>query len=734
MNRDKLSDAHRSRLAYVYIRQSSLHQVEHHRESQRRQRGLLERALELGFAREQVKVIDEDLGHSGARSERRSGFEKLLAEVALGSVGVVLALEVSRMSRGNRAWYHLLDICAITHTLIADADALYDPRRYDDRLLLGLKGTMSEAELHLMKQRLVEAMRSKAARGEFRYRLPAGYLWDEAGRIQKTPDEQVRATIERVFALFAERATLGGVHRALLEHGIEVPVRTGRGEALRWSVANIGWVTRLLKHPIYAGAYVWGRRQVEESLDEEQRPVKRIRERARQAWPVLIEEHHEGYITWEQFESNQRRIAANRNGVPGPGAARGGGSLLQGLVLCGRCGRAMKVRYLARTHSIRYACEGGSERSGTGRCQSFGAGRLERALEGLLLEALQPLALEAMVEASAAHQRALEQHHEHWGQRLERAQYEVDLARRHYEAVDPANRLVARELERRWEQALETLSDTKAAASAQLAASEQGLSEEESTQLRGFGRDLAGLWHAPTTSARDKKRIVRCLVENVVVTLARHEQEEVLKAAVHWVGGEVTTIETPKGRCGVHRYVTDPDVVELVRGLAEHFADDQIALILHHKRLRTSKGLTFRAQHVTNLRRRYAIEGRTRARLAPEHVYSPRQVARILGVHVRTVHSWLSSGLLRGSQVTTGAPWRIELSAADRERLCPREVPASWVSLKRAANALGVTQQTVLNKLKRGELEGKRIAIGARTAWRIRLDSTACDSQDSLFD
>ncbi len=727
MNREQLTNTHHSRLAYVYIRQSSLHQVQHHTESQRRQRELVERAVELGWPDEQVKLIDEDLGRSGSRSERRAGFEKVLSDVALGLVGIVLALDVSRMSRDNRTWYHLLDICAITHTLIGDGEGLYDPRAYNDRLLLGLKGTMSEAELFVMNQRLAEAMRSKAARGELRCRLPTGYLWDEAGRIQKSPDEQVRSTIERIFSLFTEQGSMGAVHRTLVEEEIEVPVLAGRGTQVRWCVPSDNYVIRLLKHPIYAGAYVWGRRQVEESLDEEQRSVKKVRECEREAWHVLIKGHHEGYISWEQFERNQRQIASNRNGSPGPGAAREGHSLLQGLVLCGRCGRTMSVCYHGARRTLRYVCSAGKAFE-TGRCQSIGAVRLEQAFERLVLEALQPLALEAMVQASAAHCESREQQSEHWRQRVERAQYEVALARRQYDAVDPGNRLVARELERRWEQALEALSRTQGEATQQLADSHQALSAHECAEFAHYAHDIAALWQASSTSARDKKRIVRCLVENVVVT-----QEAMLQAKVHWSGGEVTTIELPKGRVGIHRYVTDPDIVEQVRSLAEQFADDQIATILHHRGLRTSKGLTFRAQHVTNLRRCYAIVGHTRATLETEHVYSARQATQILGVTQRTVERWLATGQLRGTQLTKGAPWRIEITPADRERLCPQEMPTDWVTLKRAAYVLRVTQQTVLNKLKRGELEGVRVRTKARTAWRIRLESGTCEMQDGLF-
>ena len=322
MNRDQISLAHRTRLACVYIRQSSPHQVVHHKESQGRQRSLVDRALELGWPRDLVVSIDDDLGESAARSNARGGFEQLVAQAALGKVGLILALDVSRLTRGNSAWYHLLDVCAITGTLIADTDGLYDPRQYNDRLLLGLKGTMSEAELHLMKQRLVEAMKAKAKRGEFQFQLPPGFVWDEAGRIQKVADEQVRGAIERVFERFARLGTIHQVHASLIDDAMPVLHHSRDGHRVRWSVPSYAYLYRMLRHPMYGGAYVYGQRQVEEVLDASQRPVKRVRKRARKDWPVLIQDHHEGYIAWEQFERNQRQIEANRNGTPGPGAPR----------------------------------------------------------------------------------------------------------------------------------------------------------------------------------------------------------------------------------------------------------------------------------------------------------------------------------------------------------------------------------------------------------------------------
>ncbi len=731
MNNDQIRPAHFARLAYVYIRQSSMQQVRQHTESQHRQRQLVQRAVALGWAEEQVVVIDEDLGQSAAATGRRSGFERLIGEVAVGGVGVILSLDASRISRANSSWYHLLDICAITRTLIGDAEALYDPCTYNDRLLLGLKGTMSEAELHVMQQRLVAAVRSKAERGEFRYALPPGYYWDAAGRIQKTPDQQIRTTIALIFARFEQFGTINTAFLSLAEEGIEVPVRDGAGDRVRWQQASYEALRRVLKNPVYAGAYVYGRRQVEHCLDADQQPLKRILEQPDSHWHVLIKDHHEGYISWETFERNQRRIVANRRGESTASAPREGASLLQGLVLCARCGRVMKVQY-TRSRYPRYVCTQPPVQGSAPLCQSFGAARLEQAFEQLVLEALAPLGMEAMLAAETAYLHADEAQRALLQQRVERARYEADLARRQYDAVDPANRLVARELERRWEQALGALEEVEREVAAKQQSFEQPLSSEEKARLRRFAEDLPNLWHAPTTRIQDKKRLVRCLIEQVVVHVP--QDEEPLQARIHWVGGEVTPITVPKGRVGVHRYATDPEIVDLVRQLGQEFSDEQIARILQRKGLKTSKGLTFTVHRVTNLRYTHKIPGHTRAKLQQAHVHTVEQAAERLGISRRTVVHWIELGLLKGSQIMPGAPWRVELTDEVCRRLKTGDAPQGWLTLKAAAEALGVSQQTVVKKLNTGELEGIRVQAGARTAWRIKVDSKGCDGQQTLFD
>lgn len=731
MNREQITPAHHRRLACVYIRQSSDQQVLEHRESQRRQRGLIDRAVELGWPAELVTCIDVDLGQSAARSNERQGFEQMIAETALGKVGMILALEVSRLSRGNRDWYHLLDICAVTHTLIADADGLYDPRHYNDRLLLGLKGTMSEAELHVMKQRLVEAMKSKALRGEFQLVLAPGFVWDEAGRIQKVADEQVQGAIARVFERFEQIGTIHQAHSALRDEGFKLPSHDRRGGTVRWKSPTYGSLHRMLTHPLYAGAYAYGRRQVEETLDASMRPVKRIRKRTREDWHALLLDHHEGYISWAHFERNQRQVEANRRGPVGPGAPRVGESLLQGLVLCGRCGRRMQVRYGARVCGVRFSCTAGRRQTGGPPCQEISGLRVERAIEALVLEALQPLGVEAMIEAAAAQAQACSTERLGWQQRVERARYEADLARRQHDEVDPANRLVARELERRWEGALQALNGIEREASERLRSMETTLRPGDEARLRRHAQDLSTLWRAPTTRPQDRKRIVRLLIERVVV--APREDPPTIEAQVHWSGGEVSSLSVARNRVGRTRYRAPEDFIDLIRTLALEFSDSQVACVLNRRAIRTPKGLTFTANRVAVTRNNHDIPPGPVVPTRGDDIRTAMEAAELLGVERGTVIRWVEAGLLKGAQVTECAPWRIRVTAEDIERLKPADATGGFVTLKKAALVLGISQQAVVQRVNRGVLGGMRVRNGRRSSWRIRLPTTTCDGQATLF-
>ena len=730
MNPEQITERQRSRLALVYVRQSSLHQVIHHQESQRRQRHFVERAIQLGWAPEQVQIIDDDLGQSGSRSGERLGFQEMVSRTALGQIGLILAIEVSRLARSNRDWYHLLDVCAITATLIGDEEALYDPNSYNDRLLLGLKGTMSEAELHLIRQRLVEAMRAKARRGELQRKLPPGYQWDELGRMQKDPDEQVRGALARVFESFERVGTIHQTHLYLVEERIEVPVRAADGKLL-WRIPTYQHLRRVLTNPVYAGAYIYGRRQVQETLDAGLKPRKRLKEVKPEHWHALLKNHHEGYLSWEQFEKNRQRIRENYSPPEGAGPPREGACLLQGLVLCGRCGRSMKIRYGKVEGQARFCCDEAREQSGAAVCQSFGARRLERAVEELLLASLAPLGLEAMVRTAQLHTQDNQAQRAQQEQKIERARYEVELARRQYDSVDPQNRLVARELERRFEQALAQLETVAANASERLQKLEVPLSPAEEQQLKAYADEVAKLWSAPGTRVQDRKRVTRCLLEKIVV-LAPPEAER-LQAEVHWKGGEKTSIAVARGKTGLHRYVTDPELVELVRTLAREFSDEQIARILSRKRLQTPKGHAFKAYHVSNVRHGYGIAKGPSLPVQGEDVYTAEQAAELLGVHRCTVIRWVEVGLLRGRQLTAAAPWRIQVRPEDVARLKPSDADLAWLPLKGAAQAMGVSQPAVVQKLKCGELEGVRVQTGGRTAWRIHVPQGTCDNQPTLL-
>ena len=729
MNRDQITPAHRQRSAFVYIRQSSERQVIDHQESQRRQRNLVHRAVELGWEQDQIEQIDEDLGLSGSRSQVRPGFDRLIAEAALGRVGIILALEASRFCRGNRDWYHLLDICSITKTLIADSDGLYDPRDHNDRLLLGLKGTMSETELHVMKQRLVEATRERARRGEFRLPLPPGLHWNSAARIVKTPDEQVQSTIELIFDRFERLGSMHQVHGSLADDEITVPTIRRPSGPVTWVRPTYSYVQRLLRNPFYAGAYAYGRRQTEEVLDEEQRPVKRVREMSQSQWHVLIKEHHEGYIDWVVFERNQRQIAANRNGEPHLGAAREGRALLQGLILCGRCGRRMKLSYTRRGDFTRFTCSASREQTGGPLCQDFGGRALQLRIEQLVLEALEPAGVDAMLEAARVHEKVADNERTHWQQRVERAEYEVDLARRQYDEVDPANRLVARELERRFEKALENLDTTQGEANRQIEALARPLDPTEEERLRRYAEDLRELWHAETTRPQDKKRVIRLLIESISVTKLKDKLK--LKGEVHWIGGQTTDLELAWRRC--NRHAADTDLLELIRTLASEFSDSQIARVLNRRGIRTPKGLTFTANRVAVTRNSNGIEkGPAVPRSGPD-IYSVDDAARILDVHATTVVRWVEGGLLKGVQVAQGAPWRIHVTEDDVRRLKVTDAPEGWLSLRAAASALRVSQRTVLQRLNSGKLEGVRVQVGGRSAWRIHVPPDAYDDHPTLF-
>jgi excisionase family DNA binding protein len=720
--RAKISEQHRRRRAVVYVRQSTLAQVERNLESQARQYALRERAIELGWPPESVAVVDEDTGRSGASGAGRLGFRELVAEVGLGQVGLILALEVSRLARSSADWHQLLDLCALTGTLIADSDGVYAPSDFNDRLLLGLKGTMSEAELHLIRARLDGGLRNKAERGELRLHLPVGLDRDEDGRIVLSPDEQVRHAIGRVFALWRRLGSARQVVAELIAEGQLLPRRRCGERRIRWARASYGAVHDFLTNPAYAGAFVFGRTRQWKQLGADRQVQVRSAELPLEQWSVCLPEHHPGYVSWQEYLKTRERLRANaRPRSEGGGAAREGSALLQGLLRCGRCGRRMQVAYSGDGGRVpRYACLRGRDLHGTGRaCQSLGGGRLDRAVAEAFLEAVSP----AGIAASAGAIEQLEAEHEEriQGQRLalERSRFEAERARRQYDACEPEHRLVARTLERAYEQALRAAEREQAKLAALEHARPEPLSASERQALTRLAGDLARLWRAGTTSDRDRKELVRTLVREVVATV--NGEEARAEVEILWEGGARSQLHVRLNRRGAVAHATPEEIVELVRRLAAHHRDREIAAILNKQGRATGRGLPFTEKRVKHLRQRHAIPAAPPPDPKSE-IVSIQRAARELGVSTATVRRWLHEGLLPAEQTTAHAPWRIRLSDEIRARFVP-EVPDGYLPLDEAARRLGVARQTVLHKVQRGELRAIQVTKGRRKGLRIQVPS-----------
>jgi DNA invertase Pin-like site-specific DNA recombinase/predicted DNA-binding transcriptional regulator AlpA len=728
----KIGASHLNRAAYVYLRQSSAAQVEHNRESTQRQYALVTKASTLGWPAQQIIVIDEDLGLSGAGVVERSGFARLTAEVALGHVGIVLGLEVSRLARNNADWYRLLDLCGLTDTLIGDADGIYHPAMFNDRLLLGLKGTMSEAELHVLRARLNGGIRNKAARGELRRALPVGFVWGEVdGEVRFHSDEAVCTAIRTVFARFSELGSVRRVWLWLRSEGLSFPLQTRYGGSIRWVDPSYIAVYHVLTNPVYAGAYVYGKSRHEVTLDRCGARKKRVRKLPQSQWSVLIPNHHQGFIDWSTYEANRARISANTHPRPhqsGCGAVREGTALLQGLAVCGHCGRRLRTHYTGRTASPGYHCPGKRIENGRGLyCLNVGAIQIDDAVAQAVLTALAPLGIEAALAAAvrieADHDGALAQ----WRLAVERASYEAQRAERRYRAIDPDNRLVARGLEAEWEKLLRELETAKA----ELARREQRrprmLSADERSRLLALGSDLRQVWRAPTTTARDKKELLRALLEEVIVTVNKDEYRSHL--TLRWRGGALAEIDLDMPRRRAAPVRTDEDTVALVRRLAVHYPDAVIAGILNRQQRTTAYGHRFTANHVGGLRRHWNIARYEAPATPPDgEMLTIKQLAETLGVATSTIHRWLNDGIIAGEQLTPGAPWRIRLTDDLRARVA-EEAPEGYLTMYQAMRQLGVSRQTVWQRVKRGEIEAIHVRCGRKKGLRLRL---IC-SQPDLF-
>ncbi len=658
----KLTSERLRRRAVVYVRQSSPGQVLHHQESQRRQYGLVDRAQELGF--KDVVVIDDDLGRSGSGLVERPGFQRLVGEVCTGEVGAIFCIEASRLARNGRDWHHLIELCGMAGVVVVDPDGIYDPAIVNDRLLLGLKGTMSEFELNLLRQRSFEAIRQKARRGELRFCLPVGYLWTTHGKVDMDPDQRVQQALRLVFSKMAE---LGSVRQVLLwfrRERVPLPMRTfdQPGGQTVWNLPVYNSVLKVLTNPMYAGAYVFGKTQVRTAMVEGRARKTAGHKKPQSEWTVLLHDHHAGYISWKQYERHQAMIAANAHmkSRMQPKAGRGGKALLSGLLRCRRCGRMLHVSYGGTRRAVaRYHCKGAHVNHGEDWCISFGSLRTDQAVAEELLRAIGGNAVEAALEAAEKMRRQRQEQRSTLELELEQARYEAKLSARRYEAVDPDNRLVAAELEARWNAALRKVHELEdRLRQFDLGIAIPAIPDKEI--LLSLAQDLPAVWNSPSTDMRLKQRIVRILIREIVADVEQDKQQIVL--LIHWAGGRHSELRIKKNGLGKHRRCTGVEAVEVVRQMAGKFSDEQVASTLNRLRLRTGAGNNWNEQRVASLRHYHKFPVYDENPAARD-MLTLEETAHRLGVSATSVRRMIRKKLLPASQVIACAPWQIPAEA-----------------------------------------------------------------------
>lgn len=642
------------RKAVVYVRQSSQTQVQVNLESQRRQYDLVEEARRRGF--QQVDVIDDDLGRSASGMVERPGFDRLVARLCAGEVGAVLCFDASRLARNGRDWHHLLELCGLVDARVIDLDGVYDPCRPNDRLLLGMKGSISEFELGVLRSRMLDAARAKARRGELRLSVPIGYVWHREYGLTLDPDQRLQEVIRLVFARFRQLGSARQVLLSLAKEKVFYP-RPSDGKKLvsfDWTPIRYRCVIGLLKNPFYAGAYIYGKTEKRTTLVDGRARKSYHHDKPFEQWEVVLKEHHEGYIDWVEFEHNQKLLAINAYGRPGGvKSGRGGRALLAGLLCCGRCGRRLSVAYRGRGPGLPvYRCDRPQMQLGLPRCCSFGAGRPDEAVARELLRAVEPMAIEASHQAKSQYMRAQAEQRRIRELDLQQARYEASLAERRYAACDPDNRLIAAQLEKSWEAALQ-----------RLRLCEERLVELEHEQVSakppdfsGLAEDLAAAWNAPTVTTRARQQLLRSLVNDIVADVDEEVREIVL--VIHWRGGQHSMLRVPKPRSGEHGCRTSEDAVAVISTMAGRWSDEQIAASLNRMGMPTGQGKTWTAHRVASLRRVRGI-----------HAYRPAekdgrwltmsQAAAELGVTNHRIRRLIKDGLLRAEQVVPCAPYQI---------------------------------------------------------------------------
>jgi DNA invertase Pin-like site-specific DNA recombinase len=707
----KIAAAHLERQAYVYIRQSSPRQVQENLESQDLQYQLVQRAQGLGWDASQVVVIDDDLGKSAISAAQRIGFQELVAQVGLGHAGIILVTDVSRLARNCSDWYRLLDLASLCGTLISDVSGIYDPRTYDDRMLLGLKGAFSEAQWYQMRTQLCAAQLNKARRGELHLRLPVGLERQPDGTVILTPDQQIQQAIRLVFTQFERLGSVSKLLRFLRDQGVFLPRR--QKQDIAWMRPSYQMLYHILKQPAYAGAYAYGKHHRTHLPGDTAKVVTHTLPIAQ--WPVLLQQAFPAYLSWQQFLDNQQRLAQNAQHASWTRSVpRNGAALLQGIVICGHCGRPMHIHY---THSPAYICDYQTRQFAAKRCQNCTLGYIDQAVTKLFLQAIQPARLEAALNALqqlAAQRQALATH---WQQRLERAHYEAELARRRYARVDPDNRLVAAELERLWEEQLQALqqleSDWQRFQSEHL----QPLALTDQQAIRSLAHDLPALWHAASTTHEQRKRLLRCLIQQV--TLDSHTQPGFTLIHVLWHTGFSSTLCLPRPR---HGSPPASHVADRIRCLAHHLPDHQIAVTLNAQIFPTATGLPWTWERVRAVRRKHRIptacpDGIPSSSPRGDGLIKSSEAARRLGVNLSMISTWFRQGFLSGSQRQPHAPLWVRLDAHDLDRLHTPTPSPGMIPYAQAPLLLNLSKEQICDTIRAGMLVPYRVRSGDYWKW-----------------
>jgi DNA invertase Pin-like site-specific DNA recombinase len=674
--------SHLKRTAYLYIRQSSLRQVFENVESTKRQYALRQHAIALGWHPDQIVVIDSDLGQSGASAADREGFQRLVTEVSLGRAGIVLGLEVSRLARNSLDWHRLLEICALSDTLILDEDGIYDPAHFNDRLLLGLKGTMSEAELHVLRARLQGGILNKARRGELFIQPPIGFAYDAASRLIFDPDQQIQRTIRMLFDTFQRTGSALATVREFRQSGVLFPRRIHSGPTkgdVIWGKLEHGHVRRVLHNPRYAGVFVFGRSRIRKNIDGE----CRVEQLPREEWHTFLPESHPAYISWEEYERNLKRLRENAQAIGSDrrkSPPREGPALLQGLIVCGKCGRRMTLRYHLRHAGLcpEYVCQRKGIENAEPLCQRIPGAEIDRVIGDILLEMVNPVTLEVALSVQQELQARLDEADRLRKQQVERARYEAELAQRRYMHVDPQNRLVADTLEADWNQKLRALNEAQQEYEQRRQQDRQIFDQKQRAAILALAQDFPRLWQDPATEDRDRKRILRLLVEDI--TMLRGEQ---IKLHLRFRGGAARTVTLPNPLRCWEGWMTDAEVVARIDQLLNTNTFAEIATTLNQNGFRSGKGQRFTSRYIARIQKHYSLRSRF-DRLRARGLLTLHEMASVLAVNPCTVKIWAAHGLLKAHAFTDKPEYLFEPPGPDR----PRKAQGTKLSIRRPAQAI----------------------------------------------